>query len=115
MVGCCFTFHGIQDTARKRRKPSREPGAWAGTIIHRDGSRVMVLVSQMKWEKTKSWIGWLNEELEAGDDIDFKQLEKCQGFLYMLVGHINCLSLISAVCIKLLMVVGDIRIRMDGK
>ena len=81
VVGCCFTYHGIQDAARKRREPSTEPGAWAGTIIHTDGDRVLVLVSQAKWDKTKSWINWLSKVVDEGDRVNFKQLEKCRGFL----------------------------------
>jgi hypothetical protein len=28
-----FNYLGIQDAARKRREPSEEPGAWAGTVL----------------------------------------------------------------------------------
>jgi hypothetical protein len=37
---------GMQDAARKRRAPSRSPGAWAGTLIRADGSKVERMVSQ---------------------------------------------------------------------
>ena len=65
-VGCRLTFHGIQDASRKRREPSREPGAWAGSIIHTDGEKVQVLVSQKKWDKTKAWVDWLFDQVEYG-------------------------------------------------
>jgi hypothetical protein len=33
--GLCFL--GLQDAARKRREPSRRPGAWAGVTVMTDG------------------------------------------------------------------------------
>ena len=47
-VGGRLTWFGLQDAARKRRKASQKPGAWAGTVIHTDGEEVCVLVSQEK-------------------------------------------------------------------
>ena len=52
-IGSRLTWFGIQDAARKRREPSQEPGAWAGTIIHTSNNSLTVLVSQSKWDKTK--------------------------------------------------------------
>ena len=51
-VGSRLTWFGLQDAARKQRKASQQPGAWAGTVIHTDGiiytdgEEVCVLVSQ---------------------------------------------------------------------
>jgi hypothetical protein len=80
-VGSRLTWLGIQDAPRKKRRASQRPGAWAGSVIHTDNGMVTVLVSDSKWDKTKRWIGWLNEELTKGDYIDYKELERCRGFL----------------------------------
>ena len=40
---CCL---GLQDPARKRRKPSQNPGAWAGTVVSSDGGVVTKIVIQ---------------------------------------------------------------------
>ena len=80
-IGSRLTWFGIQDAARKRREPSQEPGAWAGTIIHTSNNSLTVLVSQSKWDKTKQWIDWLADSVEMGDEIEYKKLEKCRGFL----------------------------------
>ena len=113
-TGCSFTFHGIQDVARKRREPSQEPGAWADTIIHMHNRRVMMLASQMKWEKTKAWISWLEGELNDGDDINFKCLEKCQGFLIYVSRTYRPFIPYLKVFIKQLMGGGIIAIRRGG-
>jgi hypothetical protein len=45
---------GLQDAARKRREPSREPGPWAGVVAHtKVGEPVYKLVTQVRWDKTK--------------------------------------------------------------
>ena len=80
-VGCMFTWFGIQDAARKRREASQTPGAWAGTIIHTDLDRVTLLVTQKKWDKTKTWLSWLRENTDGKEVINFKDLERCRGFL----------------------------------
>jgi hypothetical protein len=80
-VCCRLTWFGIQDAPRKRRKASQRPGAWAGSIIHTDRECVTVLVSEAKWMKTKRWIKWMSDSLRNSDLIDFKELERCRGFL----------------------------------
>jgi hypothetical protein len=80
-VCCRLTWFGIQDAPRKRRNSSQRPGAWAGSIIHTDQDCVTVLVSEAKWLKTKRWIAWMLKSLEASEMIDFKELERCRGFL----------------------------------
>ena len=76
-VGSRETYLGIQDAARKRRPPSQQAGAWAGSIIHTNGKEVGVLVSQERWNKTRRIIqNWLeilkqDEELELCTEILF--------------------------------------------
>ena len=50
---------GLQDAARKRRRPSQKPGAWAGAIVATTNGRVTRGVTQERWEKAKSKIRWL--------------------------------------------------------
>jgi len=74
---------GIQEAARKRRWPSRRPGAWAGSIVETTDDGVVVMVDQEKWEKSRRYLGEILEELRASkdDSLDFKALEKKRGFL----------------------------------
>ena len=37
--GLCFL--GLQDAARKRRRSSKRPGAWAGAILSTDSDKVV--------------------------------------------------------------------------
>jgi hypothetical protein len=76
----------MQDAARKRRAPSAEPGAWAGTIIRTDGESVEKMVSQERWDKTKDCIQWIQDQLEAAPNKKFpkilhKRLKSIRGFL----------------------------------
>ena len=80
-VGSRLTWFGLQDAARKRRKASQQPGAWAGTVIHTDGEEVCVLVSQEKWDKTRRWIAWMKEHTDGKKKFCHKELERCRGFL----------------------------------
>jgi hypothetical protein len=73
---------GLQDAARKRRPPSREPGAWAGSVVHASKTEVTKLVSQERWDKTRRWVRWLDDYAkDPGIDIPHKELESCRGFL----------------------------------
>ena len=72
---------GIQDASRKRRPPSRTPGAWAGSMISTTDSSVRIEVAQDKWEKTQKQIEWIIEHFEDEGGIPFKPLERIRGFL----------------------------------
>jgi len=75
---------GIQDAARKRRPPSQEPGAWAGSVCHTSDGQVTVLLSEDRWVKTKEMIAGLHEVLHRLEDpgkFDFKKLESERGSL----------------------------------
>jgi hypothetical protein len=77
---------GMQDAARKRRAPSSEPGAWAGTIIRTDGEGVEKMVSQERWDKTRERLQWIQDQLTAAPNkkapkILHKKLESIRGFL----------------------------------
>ena len=47
---------GLQDAARKKRRASQRPGAWAGSVIATDGETVTKSVTQERWEKTQNKI-----------------------------------------------------------
>ncbi len=72
---------GLQDAARKRRAPSWEPGAWAGSVVCTNHEGVFVMVSQEKWDKTRLVIRWIRELVRTGTVMDYKTLESYRGFL----------------------------------
>ena len=76
------SFFGLQDAARKRREPSKSPGAWAGAIVEmeKDG-RVYKTVAQDRWNKTKAHVKKLSEWAKSPDRINRKELERIRGFL----------------------------------
>jgi hypothetical protein len=81
---------GLQDAARKRRPPSQNAGAWAGSIVHTSGGEVAVLAPQDKWEKLRSQIEWLEAEhakVERGASkgIPYDELERVRGFMVHMV------------------------------
>jgi hypothetical protein len=80
---CSVCSHlGIQDATRKHTTPSQTPGPWAGSVIHTD-QNLVALVSQKKWDKTKSMIDKLAGLLLARDDgkLPLKRLEQIRGFM----------------------------------
>ena len=75
---------GVQDAARKRTTPSQTPGSWGGSVVHtRDA--LVALVTQKKWDKTKTMIRELSDLLVAWEDgqLPLKHLEQIRGFLSM--------------------------------
>jgi hypothetical protein len=75
---------GIQDAARKRRKASQTPGAWAwaGAVVATGEDGVSVSVSKEKWVKAKAMLKATKDEMEADDGwLDRKALERRRGFL----------------------------------
>jgi hypothetical protein len=80
-VAALCGYLGIQDVPRKRRAPSKIPGAWAGSnvIITADG--VAVTVSQEKWDKMKLMINKWRDQIDKHEACDHKQLESDVGFM----------------------------------
>jgi len=56
MAKMCACWLGLQDAARKRREPSVHPRAWAGSVVHVEDDAVYKLVTQERWDKTKTKI-----------------------------------------------------------
>ena len=82
-IAAWANYFGQQDAARKRRQPSRTPGAWAGAMCLSTDEGLFVTCTQKKWDKGKKIIlKWL-EKLEQGDTqiLEHKSLEKDVGFL----------------------------------
>jgi hypothetical protein len=81
-VASVCSYLGIQDAARKRRKASQTPGAWAGAVVSTDGEGVYVSASQEKWDKAKGMIdATMAESKDADGWLDRKLLERRRGFL----------------------------------
>lgn len=76
-------YLGIQDAARKRRAPSQQAGAWAGSIVRTNNESVGLMVSEERWAKTKKIIGkWLDlVSKNPKGGLDTKELLSDRGFL----------------------------------
>ena len=67
-IGKISSWYGQQDAHRKRRTPSRNPGAWAATVIATDDGKLEKYVTQEAWEKAQKRIRYL--AYYAGCDVD---------------------------------------------
>jgi hypothetical protein len=77
-----INFMGIQDATRKRRFPSRAPGAWAGTVALTTPEGVFASVSQERWDKAKSILDEMWKTLlDKEGRFNHKQLLSQRGFL----------------------------------
>ena len=74
---------GQQDAARKRRQPSRTPGAWAGAMCFSTDEGLFVTCTQKKWDKGKKIVTKWLETLGKEDTkfLEHKALENDVGFL----------------------------------
>ena len=92
-IGCRLTtrrvasrinYLGQQDDLRKRRPPSKKPGAWSGAMCYLvSGKGLFVTCSQEKWNKAKDIVDSRFQEVVVGgaSSLDYKSLEKDVGFL----------------------------------
>jgi hypothetical protein len=82
-VASRLQYLGIQDAPRKRRPPTRKPGAWAGAIFSTTDGLITQTVSQEKWNKGRDQIKELSDELDKGTEalFNYKRLEQIRGFL----------------------------------
>ena len=76
-------FFGIQDAPRKRRPPSKEPGAWAGAKFCVHPNKVTQTVTQTKWDKGRTIIRYWQDQLEKSQypTVCHKRLMQDRGFL----------------------------------
>lgn len=92
-ISSILGYLGIQDAARKRRPPTKRPGAWEGSMVYLDSNNVGVYVSHEKWKKVKDHLSWINEQVRrcrtgltsklkiTNWGINHKELERRRGFL----------------------------------
>ena len=85
-VASRVNYLGQQDAPRKRRPPSRTPGAWAGAMCLTKDDSVYVTCTQQKWEKAKSIISRWKEAVvtQQSRSVNAAQMEKDVGFLVYL-------------------------------
>jgi hypothetical protein len=76
-----LNYLGIQIALRKHRPPSRQPGAWAGSIVISNAQGVAVTCTVEKWLKAKQIVREILVEVEKGEELDRKSLERSRGFL----------------------------------
>lgn len=77
------SYLGIQDAARKRRAPSQQAGAWAGSILRTNNHEVGLLISENRWDKTKVIINKWYDVVHATEEpmLNTKELFSDRGFL----------------------------------
>ena len=82
-VASNINYLGQQDAARKRRPPSRTPGAWAGAMCFSKDEGLFVTCSQKKWDKAKTIIKHWHEEVitQKSVTVNAAQMERDVGFL----------------------------------
>lgn len=81
-IGSTCSKLGLQDAARKRRKSSMTPGAWAGSVVSSDRDNVRVTIAQDKWDKTKLLIREVFDLLKKDpQSLPRRRLEEVRGFL----------------------------------
>ncbi len=77
-------YLGQQDAPRKRRPPTKRPGAWSGAICFSvEGEGLYVTCSQEKWDKGKALVDGLYQDVvvKGAKELDRSRLEKGVGFL----------------------------------
>ena len=82
-VAAWVNYLGQQDAARKRRPPSKEPGAWAGAMCLSKADGLYVTCTQKKWERAQEIVRrWHKQVVEEEETkVEAKQMEKDVGFL----------------------------------
>jgi hypothetical protein len=75
---------GLQDAARKRRAPSLEAGAWTGSVVWTSNNQVCALTTLEKWNKAKSQLLWMKENINNKSGWNISTLKSIRGFLVYL-------------------------------
>jgi hypothetical protein len=81
-AGC--SRRGVQDASRKRTSPLQTPGPWAGTVTQTVEGKVVGMVSQEKWDRTKRMIAEL-QLLSPKGPMPLQRLLEIRGFLMYVV------------------------------
>ena len=82
-VASWVNYLGQQDAPRKRRPPSKKPGAWAGAMCLAREDGLYVTCSQKKWEKAQAIVKHWFDEVVVGknQEVNAAQMERDVGFL----------------------------------
>lgn len=72
---------GIQDTLKKTKPPSKNPGVWSGSIFLNSQEGVFKMVTKEKWEKVRHLVSELASNLliiqqKGKGDLEHKHLER---------------------------------------
>ena len=73
---------GIQEAARKRKPPSLDADAWAGSVAKTDAC-VEKTITQAKWNKSKEYLAKLRRDIGTRDKVsklEHKFLEVSRGY-----------------------------------
>jgi hypothetical protein len=76
-----LAYLGLQDAPRKGRGPMQDAGAWAGSVVHTLYGSVVQMVSQEKWDKTRSHLSWIADHVERNAELPYARLLSIRGFL----------------------------------
>eukprot|EP00980_Cylindrotheca_fusiformis_P027728 scaffold22529_cov73-Cylindrotheca_fusiformis.AAC.2 len=89
-----FQHLGVQVAIRKIRPPAVgcPPGAWAGMIAEASHEGIFKTVAQAKWDKAKSILDRIYNELPNPEGLEFKQLERDRGFLIHLAATFKAMT-----------------------
>ena len=82
-VASWINYLGQQDAPRKRRPPSRTPGAWAGAMCLSKEDGLYVTCTQKKWDKAKAIVEHWHDEVcvNRRRSVNASQMERDVGFL----------------------------------
>ena len=83
-ICCSLIRHELQDAGRKKNGRSQSPGEVAATMVETVDGKVVLLVSQKKWDRSEFIVKRIQDELLLKGCLDFKQLERDRCFLIYL-------------------------------
>lgn len=82
-TACGYGYLGVQISSRKMRPPSKQPGAWAGTLASASDDGIGVYCAPEKWRKAKEMLMELKAELGAGGHYCTNRWSRNVGSLYI--------------------------------
>lgn len=81
-TACGYGYLGVQISSWKMQPPSKQPGAWAGTLAVVGADGIGIYCAADKWHKANGMLAELHAELATGAALLYKPLEQKRGFLY---------------------------------
>ena len=83
-IGSMLSLLEVQKANRKSTTPSKSLGEWTGTPVDSSNRNTTVLESYKKWKRGHGIISRIQKEQKENGDLDYKSLERDQGFLIYL-------------------------------